>query len=413
MRIVHFSWEFPPVLYGGLGTFVTEISQKLKDLGNEITVFTLNRNNELPTYENWNGIEVYRPKTLDLSSTYLLFANPEFRSWGPHFKFFADVFSYNTISASQLVNMLIRKERKNYDIIHAHDWLGIIGGMIVKKEINLPLIFHVHSTEIGRSIGRGSHIIKDIEFEGGQEADCVITVSHAMKDELEKLGFSCNKIHVCWNGIDAEKYDPQRISNEEKNKLRRIYGIDENDNMLLFIGRLVTVKGPDKLINAMPFVLQDFPNTKLVILGVGDMEYSLKSMVDNLGLRDKVIFRTEFVSEYERILHYASSDCVVLPSIYEPFGIVCTEAMSMEKPVVVGARGTSGFREQVIPCGENQSGYHINPFDPKDIAWGIKQVLQDRRRAIELGKNGRKQVLEKFTIDHVAERLLEIYKEFI
>ena len=413
MKIVHFSWEYPPVIYGGLGTFATEVTQKQTSFGNEVTVFSLNKDNSYKTYEKWNGIEVYRPKTLDLTSTFHLFANPELHSWGPYFKFFADVISYNTISASQLVNLLVRKEGKSFNIIEGHDWLGIIGGMIAKKELGIPLMFHVHSTEVGRSVGRGSHVIKDIEFEGGQVADCVITVSNAMKDELEKLGFPPHKIRVCWNGVDPTKYDPNKVSNEERLSLRRDYGINNNENMLLFIGRLVTVKGVDNLVKSMPSVLQDFPNTKLVILGIGDMEWTLKSLVEKLGIKNNVIITTEFVSEAERIKHYAAADCVVLPSIYEPFGIVCTESMSMAKPTVVGARGTNGFREQIIPSGNKQCGIHINPYDPNDIAWGIKQVLQQDDKGRWMGKNARERVIENFSWDIIAKKLLDIYKEFI
>jgi glycosyltransferase involved in cell wall biosynthesis len=123
--------------------------------------------------------------------------------------------------------------------------------------------------------------------------------------------------------------------------------------------------------------------------------------------------RTEFVSEEERIRHYAAADIVVLPSLYEPFGIVCTEAMSMEKPTVVGARGTNGMREQVISSGEKQCGVHINPFEPKDIAWGLVQVLQSQDKAVQWGKNGRQRVLEEFSWDAVNRRTLDIYKEFL
>jgi glycosyltransferase involved in cell wall biosynthesis len=183
--------------------------------------------------------------------------------------------------------------------------------------------------------------------------------------------------------------------------------------MLFFVGRLVQVKGADNLIQAMPAVLHEFPKTKLVILGVGDMETGLQKMIQDLGLQKKVLLRNEFVSEEERILHYAASDVVVLPSLYEPFGIVCTEAMSMGKPVVVGARGTNGMREQVIPSGEHQCGRHVNPYDPADIAWGIKQVLESREQQIQMGKNARKQVLEKFSWDIITQRTSEIYEEFL
>jgi len=413
LKIVHFTWEYPPVIYGGLGTFATELTQKQSFFGNDVTVFSLNENNSQKTYEKWNGISVYRPKTLDLTDSYRFFASFELKGWGPNFKFFADVFSYNTMSASQLVNMLVKKQNQTFDIINGHDWLGIIGGMIAKKELDIPLIFHIHSTEVGRSIGRGSHTIQDIEFEGGQVADGIITVSYSMKDELEKLGFEGDKIKVCWNGVDPSKYDPNKITDEEKQEIRKRYNIKDDENMLLFIGRLVNVKGVDNLIKSMPNVLGDFQKTKLIILGVGGMEWGLKKLTENLGLQNNVIFRNEFVSEIERIKHYAASDVVVLPSTYEPFGIVCTEAMSMAKPTVVGATGTNGFREQIIPSGEKQCGIHINPHKPEDIYWGIKQILKLDDKGVNMGKNARERVIETFSWEKVAKRTIDIYNEFI
>jgi glycosyltransferase involved in cell wall biosynthesis len=159
--------------------------------------------------------------------------------------------------------------------------------------------------------------------------------------------------------------------------------------------------------------LSEFPNTKLVLLGVGDMETDIRRKIQELGLQKNVLIRNEFVPEEERILHYAASDAVVLPSLYEPFGIVCTEAMSMGKPVVVGARGTNGMREQVIPSGENQCGRHVNPFDPSDISWGIKQVLESKEQQVQMGNNARKQVLQKFSWDIITQRTTDIYKEFM
>jgi len=413
MRIVHFSWEFPPTIWGGLGTFAKELSQKQVSLGNQVTLYALNKDNNFSPSEKWNGVEVYRPKILDLSSSFYLFANQDVRSWGSHFKFFADVVSYNISSASQLVNNLVRIDGRSFDIIDGHDWLGIVGGMVAKKELKLPLIFHIHSTEGGRSLGGGSQTIKNIEFEGGQNADGIITVSHAMKNELQRLGFPAEKIRVCWNGVDPSKYNPDRINPQDISTLRQNYGITTDETMLFFVGRLVKVKGADKLVQAMPKVLEDFPKTKLVLLGVGDMEADIRRMIQDFGLQEKVVLRNEFVNEEERILHYAASDVVVLPSLYEPFGIVCTEAMSMAKPVVVGARGTNGMREQVIPSGEHQCGRHVNPFDPTDISWGIKQVLELKEQRIQMGHNARKQVIQKFSWDIITKRTLEIYNEFI
>jgi glycogen(starch) synthase len=413
LRIVHFSWEFPPTIWGGLGTFAKELSQKQVSLGNQVTLYALNKDNSSAPSERWNGVEVYRPRMLDLSSSYYLFANQDVRSWGSHFKFFSDVISYNISSASQLVNTLVRANGRSFDIIDGHDWLGIVGGMAAKKELKIPLIFHVHSTEHGRSLGGGSQTIKNVEYEGGQNADGIITVSHAMKNELQYLGFPPEKIHVCWNGVDPLKYHLDRINPLESTALRQRYGIAPDDIMLLFVGRLVKVKGVDNLVQAMPKVVEEFPQTKLVLLGVGDMEADIRRMIQDFRLQEKVILRNEFVNEEERILHYAASDVVVLPSLYEPFGIVCTEAMSMAKPVVVGACGTNGMREQVIPAGEHQCGRHVNPFDPADISWGIKQVLESAELRMQMGRNARDQVLQKFNWDSITQKTLEIYNEII
>lgn len=88
-----------------------------------------------------------------------------------------------------------------------------------------------------------------------------------------------------------------------------------------------------------------------------------------------------WVPEEERILHYAAADLCVFPSVYEPFGIVSLEAMAMAKPVVVGAHGVVGFREQIISSGPDQNGIHVNDENAADIAWGVKEVLKDSERA--------------------------------
>ena len=100
---------------------------------------------------------------------------------------------YNYLSAAKLVNELIKKEGMKYDIVVAHDWLSVMGGITVKRETGLPLAFHVHSTEKGRTIGNGSSVVSNIELRAGKMADMVVTVSYAMKDELDPAWFSQEK----------------------------------------------------------------------------------------------------------------------------------------------------------------------------------------------------------------------------
>lgn len=162
-----------------------------------------------------------------------------------------------------------------------------------------------------------------------------------------------------------------------------------------------------------PHVLQKYPKAKLVILGVGDLQDYLSNLIKTMRLQDVVKLNFKFVSEEERILNYAACDVAVFPSFYEPFGIVALEAMSMERSVVVGAAGVSGMREVVVCCGEEQCGFHIDPNNPSDIAWGINSTLENPEKRKWLGKNGRKRVLEDFTWDRIAEKTVEVYEQII
>ncbi len=411
MRIAFFCWEFWPRLVGGLGTYAIEITKKLVEMGNEVTIFTLN-DGTLPTKENWNEIEIHRPLILDSGEIFPIFVREDLKRWGHHIKFFSDIFAFNYLSASKLVNQLIKKEQRKFDIISFHDWLAGFAGIMIKNNTKLPVVFHIHSVEEQRSLGGGSEIVKEIERESARKADKIITVSYSMKEFLESLGYPKDKINVVYNGIDTEKYSLKNVNWNLVEKLKERYKIKE-EKVILFIGRLTWVKGVTNLIKAMPEVLKSFQNVKLIILGKGENYTDLIQLKQSLGIGDKVEIRSEWVSEEERIAHYALADVCVFPSISEPFGIVSLEAMSMEKPVVVGAKGVSGLREQIIPSGENRCGVHINGEDPSDIAWGIKVVLENFEEAKKWGRNGRKRVLENFTIEKTAKETLKIYEGLI
>ncbi|NWG10141.1 glycosyltransferase family 4 protein [Candidatus Bathyarchaeota archaeon] len=412
MKIAVLVYEYPPKIVGGLGTYAAEITRKFVLMDHDVTVFTMNDDSGgLPTREIWRGIEIHRPLHIDVSESLPDVLAEDIKKWGRGLHLFSKILVYNYLSASKLVNELIRKENFKYDIVVAHDWLSAISGITVKKEANLPFAFHVHSTEKGRTLGNGSEVVSNIELHGAKAADLIVTVSYAMKDELVKLGFPKEKIQVSYNGVDPQKYDPEAVDAEQIGKLREHYGIKDDEYMILFVGRLVGVKGVDKLIMAMPHVLQKTPKAKLVIVGVGDLQEYLSNLVKITRLQDSIKLNFDFVSEEERILHYAACDVAVFPSLYEPFGIVALEAMSMERPVVVGAAGISGMREIVVCCGEEQCGYHIDPNNPADIAWGINSALENPEKRKWLGKNGRRRVLEEFTWDKIAERTLEIYSQ--
>jgi glycogen(starch) synthase len=409
LRIGFFVWEYPPKLVGGLGTYAEYITREFVGLGHDVTVFTLNPR-DLKTREVFKGVEIHRPMIADASNVFPMFVTEDLKRWGTNIRFFNDLFIYNILSATKLINGLIKKEGYRFDIVCVHDWLSSISGIMVKNETDVPVVFHVHSTEFGRSGGRGSEVVSHLELATAEATDRIITVSHAMREDLTRHGWPKSKISVVWNGVDPERYDPKDCGEKDVKKLREKYGIKKDECMLFFLGRLTWVKGVRNLVQAMPLILEEYPKTKLVILGKGEQQRDVAETASRLGIGDKVICHFEFVPEEERILHYAASDICIFPSTYEPFGIVSLEAMSMAKPLVVGAHGVVGFREQVIASGPDQNGIHVNGGDPADIAWGVKQVLKDPERAKKWGENGRERVRRYFTWKKAAEQTLQIYQ---
>jgi glycogen(starch) synthase len=412
LRIGFFVWEYPPQLVGGLGTYAEYISQEFVDIGHDVSVFTLN-NNGLKTREIMKGVEVHRPQIADASNIWPFFVVDDLKKWGTNIRLFNDIFIYNILSATKFINGLIKKEKYNFDVVCVHDWLSSVAGLVIKNETKIPVVFHAHSTEWGRSGGQGSGVVSHLERAMAQNADKIITVSYAMQDDLVKHGWQQSKISVVWNGVDPKRYNPINVQKDDIAQIRAKYGIPKDYNMLLFVGRLTWVKSVRNLLQAMPLVLNEYPNTKLVILGKGEEQVDIVQTAERLNIKDSIIYRFDFIPEKERILHYAAADLCVFPSVYEPFGIVSLEAMAMEKPVVVGARGVVGFKEQVINGGPDQNGVHINGEDPADIAWGIKAVLQNPQRAKNWGENGRRRVLEYFTWQKAAEETAKIYESLL
>jgi glycogen synthase len=402
MRIAYLSLEFPPRIFGGLGVYVDEISKMLASMGQSVSVFTPG-DGILASHEELNGVEVFRMNSVPIQDGLEVFLSPQTLAWDGGLDFLEQLLSQNQLSAAAIM------EAGPFDLCVAHDWLGLWGGMAVKRE-GLLLIYHVHGLETGRSDSPNQQIVA-LERMGAEKADRIITVSEAMKKEIAGLGIPEDKVFVCYHGVDADFFDSRRADLTALASLRERYGFADDDIIILFLGRLEPVKGVKELMAAMPEVLSSHPNARLLMVGRGSLEAFAREEISRQG-RGSATLVTDFLSPEDKRLHYALADLCVFPSIYEPFGIVALEAAAMGKPAVVGASGTSGLAEIVQnPAAPNPTGVHVNARSSEDIAWGINLALEDRGRLLSWGKNARARALADFTWQKAAERTLQVYRD--
>src|SRR4030067_168796 len=189
MKLAVLVYEYPPKIVGGLGTYSAEITRQFVLMDNDVTVFTMNDEpNGLPTREIWGGIEIHRPLHIDISDSLPDIVAEDIKKWGSGIQWFSKTLVYNYLSAAKLVNESIRKERIKFDLIVAHDWLSAIGGMTVKKRVGLPFAFHVHSTEKGRTLGKGSVTVSNIELHAARAGGLIGTVFYVLTDKVISLG---------------------------------------------------------------------------------------------------------------------------------------------------------------------------------------------------------------------------------
>lgn len=402
MKIAYFSTEYPPLIYGGLGVYVDNISRELASLDQSVSVFAWG-DGTAKRYEDFKGVDVFRETPVPMRGGLEIFLSDQTRSWGAGLGFLLDLLSYNQLSVSNAL------QEGPYDLCVAQDWLGLPAAMAAKEK-GVPMIYHVHGLEIGRSEHPNPQLV-ELEKRGALVADLVVTVSEAMKQQLAGLGVLDEKIRVCYHGVDSDFFDPDRADPKKLQALREKYGFEDDDQIVLFVGRLEPVKGVAELIAAMASVAMKNPKARLLIVGKGSLEALAREAAEHTGF---VTLVTDFLDDEMKMYHYALADLCVFPSHYEPFGIVALEASAMARPAVVGASGTSGLREIVEnPASKRPTGVHVNGRSAEDIAWGINLALEDPKRLKAWGENARRRVLERFTWKSAAKQTLAIYEEVV
>ncbi|MBS7616119.1 glycosyltransferase family 4 protein [Candidatus Bathyarchaeota archaeon] len=386
LTVIMLTWEFPPRIIGGISPHVYYLSKSLAK--NDVKVYVITCDFPgAPQHETVNGVEVFRIDSYKNPS-------PDFASW---------VYLMNMNmqkEAAAIVNSL----NKKVDIFHAHDWLVANASIGLKHVFRRPLIATIHSTEIGRRNGIHSdyeRMIHETEAWLTYEAWKVICCSNYMVSHVRwAFGLPEDKLVMIPNGVNFQDY--AKNENTDLNQFRRNFALPE-EKIVLFVGRLVYEKGIHLLINAVPKVLEKV-NAKFVIVGDGYMKGQLSNLVKGMGLAHKVLF-TGFVDEKTLRNLQKCADVSVVPSLFEPFGIVALEAMAAKSPVVVS--DTGGLSEIIE---HDVTGVKVHPNDTDSLVWGITKVLLDVNYANLIKNNAYQKIQEKYNWDKISQQLKSVYK---
>ena len=244
-------------------------------------------------------------------------------------------------------------------------------------------------------------------IKGITKAERIIAVSESTKkDILKYFRYPEEKIKVIYLGVDHSIYRIYENIEEIKSRIKRIYKIGNNENILLYVGAEQPRKNLNTLIKAFYRLKKTMPETKLIKVGIpywkGSREKLLK-LITQLNLQRDVIF-TEFVPEKELPLFYNAADIFVFPSYYEGFGLPLLEAMACGCPVITTNKAS-------IPEIVGNAAIKLdNPFDDELLAMCMREVLTDEELRRDIVKRGLKQV-KKFSWEKYASDVYEIYKE--
>jgi glycogen(starch) synthase len=387
MRTLTFSWEYPPVIEGGLARHVRKLSEGLSGEGVEVHVLT--RGSEhLPAREERHGVIVHRvrqpPFPLDVKA---------FIRW---------VGSMNEHMAQVGAEL---DDELRFDLVHSHDWLVAGAAERVARRTPRPWLATVHATEYGRHQGwvdkyPQSHI-HAAERHMVRRADHVITCSRYMRSHVaDVFGIRPAKITAMQNGIDPRDLEPVA---DDLDALRAQYA-EPDERLVLLVGRLVYEKGFHLALDALAPVIKRLGNVRFVVAGTGTAEAELRRQAWRLGLHRKGVFLGWVGDDMLHSL-YRVADMSIVPSIYEPFGIVALEAMASGCLCVVA--DTGGLRE-VVP-DDGTVGLRFPSRDSAALQEILERVLTDDAERAQLVAEAREHVL-RFDWAEVARQTLGVYR---
>ncbi|MFF0721709.1 glycosyltransferase family 4 protein [Micromonospora sp. NPDC003816] len=386
-RVLILSWEYPPVLVGGLGRHVHALSVALAAAGHQVTVVTRHADGA-PLEEHIDGVRVVRaaedPVTFPLATGSLL-------AWTMAFN--------HTLTRAALR----AADTGDYDVVHAHDWLVAHTAITVAEHLDLPLVTTIHATEAGRHQGwlpeEMNRTIHGVEHWLSNASTRLIACSGYMRDQVTTLfDVPAGHVDVVPNGVDdrAWRARPRAVATARA----RFAG---DGPLIGYAGRLVYEKGVQHLVDAVPELREQHPGLRVLIAGDGPYRGELEDRIGQLGLGGTVRF-AGFLDNTQLPAMLGATDATVVPSLYEPFGMVALEAAAAGAPLAVARTG--GLAEIVEP---GVTGVTFPHSDPSALAGAVGQLLGDEVFARRVARQARTMVGRRYGWATIAARTAESY----
>ena len=404
MNIAILTNEYPPNIYGGAGVHVEYLTRELARLeggAHQVDVYCFGDQREEQGNLTVHGVE------------------PDVRlpAQDPRHQKFMDTLQRDVMMAGLVGDA---------DIVHGHTWYSHLAGCLVRQLAGAKLVLTTHSLEPHRpwkveQLGTAYHASSWIEKTAYQNADGVVAVSKAMRQDVQDLyGVPEERIHIIPNGIDPDEYRPTFDE-----ALLREHGIDPDVPYVLFVGRITRQKGIIHLVNAIRHLN---PGVQVVLCaGAPDtpeigQEMEEKVEAARAAGRQQIIWIAKMLPRADAIRLYSHAAVFVCPSVYEPFGIINLEAMACETAVVASHVGgipeivVEGETGLLVPF-EKASEATSEPRDPeqfsRDLATATNALLDDPERAAAMGRRGRARVEERFSWQAVAAQTLDFYRSLL
>lgn len=388
MKVLCLATEYPPAHGYGLGRYAHEHCQALAAAGAEVDVVCNNYDNRRDHYQD-GLVQVHN----------VPFQLP-FRGYDSA----SDILQGNVTLFTRAAELL--RGGRSYDVIQTHDWLSASAGHALRESFGVPLVVAMHDTELGKSLGQltaEQQYVAEMERWICEQADAVAANGQFIKGELAAAyGISPEKIGIIGCGVCPERFGVE----VDREAFRSLFCLPR-ERIILFVGRLTPIKGPQVLLEALPEVLALYPETRLVMVGEGAMREPLQRRAEELGIGERVRF-VGYVRGKPLAAVYRAADVLAVPSLYEPVGMVALEGMVCGTPLVVGDAG--GLSDMVQ---DGRTGLKVPPNDPRALARALAITLSRPDLAAQRATAARAYALENHNWAGVARRSLDVYHSVV